>query len=94
MKHDGIEKLLKEKNIGLSGVYNYDEEFLGNKNQKFARLSLIDANTGVIINDQKIPKELFDSYFMEIFIKYSLKDLSIYNDPTRPNPRHPLLLTD
>lgn len=94
MKHEGIEKLLKEKNMGLSGVYNYDEEFLGNKNQKFARLSLIDANTGVIINDQKIPKELFDSYFMEIFIKYSLKDLSIYNDPTRPNPRHPLLLTD
>ena len=36
MKHEGIEKLLKEKNMGLSGVYNYDEEFLGNKNQKFA----------------------------------------------------------
>ena len=34
------------------------------------------------------------SYFMEIFIKYSLKDLSIYKDPTRPNPRHPLLLQD
>ena len=93
-KHDGIEKLLKEKNIGLSGVYCYDEEFLGNKNQKYARLSIIDANTGVIINDHKIPEELFDSYFMETFIKYPLKDLSVYSDPTRPNPRHPHLLPD
>ena len=93
-KYEGIEKLLKEKNIGLSGVYCYDEEFLGNKNQKYARLSLIDANTKVIINDQKIPKELFDSYFMETFIKYSLKDLSIYSDPTTPNPKHPNLLPD
>ena len=93
-KRKGIQKLLKEKNIGLSGVYNYDEEFIGNKNQKYARLSLIDANTRVIINDQKIPKEQFTSDFIEIFLTYSLKDLSIYNDPTRANPRHPLLLPD
>ena len=91
-KRKGIEKLLKEKNIGLSGVYNYDEEFIGNKNQKYARLTLLDANTHVIINDLKIPKEQFNSDFIEIFLTYSLKDLSIYNDPTRPNPRHPLLL--
>ena len=93
-KRKGIKKLLKEKNICLSGVYNYDEEFIGNKNQKYARLSLIDANTRVIINDQKIPKEQFTTDFVEIFLTYSLKDLSIYNDPTRPNPRHPLLLPD
>lgn len=94
MKHEGIDKLLKKKNTELSGVFCYDEEFIGNKNKKYARLSLIDANTRVIINDQKIPKELFDSYSMETFIKYSLKDLSIYSDPTRPNPRHPHLLPD
>ena len=93
-KRKGIQKLLKEKNIELSGVYNYDEEFIGNKNQKYARLTLLDANTQVIINDQKIPKEQFNSDFIEIFLTYSLKDLSIYSDPTRPNPRHPLLLPD
>ena len=93
-KHEGIKKLLKEKNMELSGVYNYDEEFIGNKNQKYARLTLMDANTHVIINDQKIPKEQFNSDFIEIFLKYSLKDLSIYSDPTKPNPRHPLLLPD
>lgn len=70
------------------------KSFIGNKNQKYARLSLIDANTRVIINDQKIPKEQFTSDFIEIFLTYSLKDLSIYNDPTRANPRHPLLLPD
>lgn len=93
-KRKGIEKLLKEKNIGLSGVYDYDEEFIGNKNQKYVRLSLIDTNTRVIINDQKIPKEQFNSQFIEIFLTYSLKDLSIYKDPTRLNPSHPLLLPD
>jgi len=30
----------------------------------------------------------------KIFPTYSLKDLSIYNDPTSSNPRHPLLLHD
>ena len=93
-KRKGIRKLLKEKEIGLSGVYNYDEEFIGNKKQKYARLTLLDANTHVIINDQKIPKEQFNSDFIEIFLTYSLKDLSTYNDQTRPNPRHPLLLPD
>lgn len=54
----------------------------------------MDANTRVIINDLKIPNEEFTSDFVKIFIKYSLKDLSVYSDPTTPNPRHPLLLPD
>ena len=31
---------------------------------------------------------------LETFIIYSLKDLSVYNDPNTPNPPHPLLLPD
>ena len=31
---------------------------------------------------------------LETFIIYSQKDLSAYNDPNTPNPRHPLLLKD
>ena len=54
----------------------------------------MDANTRVIINDLKIPNGEFTSDFVKIFLKYSLKDLSVYSDPTRPNPRHPLLLPD
>lgn len=75
-------------------MYCYDEECIGNKNQKYARLSLIDANTRVTINDLKIPKEEFTSDFVKIFLQYSLKDLSVYSNPTRPNPLHPLLLPD
>ena len=93
-KWKGIKKLLKERNLECSGVYCYDEEFIGNKNQKYARLSLIDANTRVTINDLKIPKEEFTSDFVKIFLQYSLKDLSVYSNPTRPNPLHPLLLPD
>ena len=93
-KRKEINKILKKEKYKLSGVYNYDEEFIGNKNQKYTRLSLIDANTRVIINDQKIPKEQFNPDFIEIFLTYSLKDLSIYNDPTRSNPKHQLLLSD
>ena len=37
---------------------------------------------------------MFDSYFVEIFLTYSLKDLSVYGNPTRPNPRHLLLFPD
>ena len=93
-KWKGIRSKLKEKNLECSGVFCYDEEFIGNKNQKYTRLSLIDANTRVIINDLKIPKEEFTPDFIKTFIQYSLKDLSVYSDPTRPNPRHPLLLPD
>ena len=31
---------------------------------------------------------------LEAFIIYSQKDLSVYQDPNTPNPRHPLLLQD
>lgn len=93
-KWKSIANLLNKTKLECSGVYCYDEEFIGNKNQKYARLSLMDANTRVIINDLKIPNEEFTSDFVKIFLKYSLKDLSVYSDPTRPNPRHPLLLPD
>ena len=36
----------------------------------------------------------FDKYFIEIFMTYSLKDLTVYSNPNIPNPKHPLLLSD
>ena len=38
--------------------------------------------------------EDFDKYFIEIFMTYSLKDLTDYSNPDVPNPKHPLLLRD
>ena len=56
-KWKGILNLLNKTKLECYGVYCYDEEFIGNKNQKYTRLSLMDANTRVIINDLKIPNE-------------------------------------
>ena len=48
----------------------------------------------MILNDQIIKAEDFDKYFIEIFVTYSLKDLTAYSNPNIPNPKHPLLLHD
>jgi len=48
----------------------------------------------MILNDQIIKYEDFDKYFIEIFMTYSLKDLTAYSNPYIPNPKHPLLLND
>lgn len=54
---------------------------------------MVDSNNQRIINDQIV---LEDEYrdLLEAFIIYSQKNLSIYQDPNTPNPRHPLLLQD
>ena len=54
---------------------------------------MIDSNNQHIINDQIIPESEYRD-LLETFIIYSQKDLSAYNDPNTPNPRHPLLLKD
>ena len=54
---------------------------------------MIDSTNQKIINDQLIPEEEYRQ-FLETFIIYSLKDLSIYSDPNTPNPTHPVFLPD
>ena len=68
-----IEKLLKKANIDESGIYNYYKEFCGNKKQKSVRLTILDDKTYMIINENIIPAENFDSYFIENFLRFSLK---------------------
>ena len=48
----------------------------------------------MILNDQIMKYEDFDKYFIEIFMTYSLKDLTTYSNPNIPNPKHSLFLTD
>ena len=48
----------------------------------------------MILNDQIMKAEDFDKYFIEIFMTYSLKDLTDYSNPDVSNPKHPLLLRD
>ena len=47
----------------------------------------------MIMNDMLCHENQYRD-LLEPFITYSQRDLSVYNDPTKPNPTHPLLLPD
>ena len=61
--------------IKPSGIYHYGVEYLFENGVKIVRLTIIDAVTNLIINDQLIYQEDFDKEFIEIFLKYSLERL-------------------
>ena len=88
-----IEEKLEEKNIDLSGFPGHDEAFCRINGEKYSFLAMVDSNNQRIINDQLIPEEEYRD-LLETFITYSLKDLSSYNNPDKPNPPHPILLPD
>ena len=46
---------MKKLDINPSGYYNYDEEFIKINKEIYVRLTLIDAHTRMIINDELIP---------------------------------------
>ena len=82
-----LEELLKD--IPESGIYHYDEEFCGNKLNKIVRLTILDDKTYKIINENIISQEIFDYYFVENFIRFSLKDI---NQSTFETPLYPRLI--
>ena len=88
-----IEEKLEEKDIDLSGFPGHDEAFCRINGEKYSFLAMVDSNNQRIINDQLIPEEEYRD-LLETFITYSLKDLSSYNNPDKPNPPHPILLPD
>ena len=93
-KEEKITQILKERNIEFSGIVGYDESFFFINGEKYVRTTSIDSQNHMILNDQIMKSEDFDKYFIEIFITYSLKDLTTYSNPDIPNPKHPLLLGD
>ena len=54
-----VSELIKGLNIKPSGFYNYDEEFIKISKEIYVRMTIIDAHTRLIINDQIIRKEEF-----------------------------------
>ena len=54
-----VKKLIQESNIKPSGFYNYDEEFIKINKEIYVRMTIIDAHTRLIINDQIIMREEF-----------------------------------
>ena len=93
-KEEKIYQIIKERNIEFSGIIGYDESFFFINGEKYVRTTSIDNKNHMILNDQIIKAEDFDKYFIELFMTYSLKDLTAYSNPDIPNPKHPLLLRD
>ena len=93
-KEEKIRQMLKERNIEFSGIIGYDESFFSINGEKYVRTTSIDSQNHMILNDQIMKAEDFDKYFIEIFMTYSLKDLTAYSNQNLPNPKHPLLLRD
>ena len=87
-----INQLIECLGIEPSGIYCYDEEFIEKKIDSQVRLTIIDAVTNQIINDQLIDKEEFTPDFIEIFLKYSLKDLPKKTLITDGHPAYPSII--
>ena len=72
-----VRKLIKKLNIKLSGFYNYDEEFIKISKEIYVRMTIIDAHTRLIINDQIIKREDFAKETIKKYFKESLKGLKL-----------------
>ena len=70
------EKILEGK-IEFSGFIHYDEEFLWIKHQPYVRLTLLDAENRLIIEDSVIPREFFTKNFIKEFLETSLRNLEV-----------------
>ena len=90
-----VKKLVSnfKRDFPLLFKIGYDESFFFIDGEKYVRTTSIDSQNHMILNDQIIKSEDFDKYFIEIFMTYSLKDLTAYSNPNIPNPKHPLLLS-
>lgn len=76
-KEQQLMKEIKKLNITPSGYYNYDEEYIKINKEIYVRLTLIDAHTRMIINDELIPKKEFDKDYIEKFLRESTKGLKL-----------------
>ena len=68
---------IKKLNIISSGYYNYDEEFIKINKEIYVRLTLIDAHTRMIINDELIPKNQFNKEYIEKFLRESTTGIKL-----------------
>ena len=76
-KEKELMKEIKKLKIIASGYYNYDEEFIKINTEIYVRLTLIDAHTRLIINDELIPKIQFNKEYIEKFLRESTNGLKL-----------------
>jgi len=72
-----LQKKIIDGEIEFSGFVHYDEEFLWIKHQPYVRLTLLDAQNKLIIEDTVIPRELFTKNYIKLFLETSLENLEV-----------------
>ena len=66
--------------LNLVDLFIYDEEFLWIKHQPYVRLTLLDAENKLIIEDTVVPRELFSKDYIKLFLETSLDNLEVKNN--------------
>ena len=72
-----LQEKIIDGEIEFSGLVHYDEEFLWIKHQPFVRLTLLDAENKLIIEDTVVPRELFSREYIKLFLESSLENLDV-----------------
>ena len=72
-----LQEKIIDGEIEFSGLVHYDEEFLWIKHQPYVRLTLLDAENKLIIEDTIVPRELFSKDYIKLFLETSLENLEV-----------------
>ena len=72
-----LQEKIVDGEIEFSGLVHYDEEFLWIKHQPYVRLTLLDAENKLIIEDTVISRELFSKNYIKLFLETSLGNLEV-----------------
>ena len=72
-----LQKKIVDGEIEFSGLVHYDEEFLWIKHQPYIRLTLLDAENKLIIEDTVVPREIFSKDYIKLFLETSLENLEV-----------------
>lgn len=83
---------IKKLNIKPSGHYGYDEQYIFINDVLFLRMTIIDNNTNLIINENVVSHEDFDKNTIKEFLETSLKGLEVISITTDGNNAYPSIV--
>ena len=72
-----LQEKIIDGEIEFSGLVHYDEEFIWIKHQPYVRLTLLDAENKLIIEDTVVSRELFTKDYIKTFLETSLENLEV-----------------
>jgi hypothetical protein len=74
---DELNEMIKELGIEPSGVFHYDEQYLWVNTDLKMRMTILDANTKLVIADETVTAEEFNKNTIKNFLNGNLKDLDV-----------------